>query len=140
MIIKDVVLSKGLTGFYFDDQQAIRLGNYTENGLSYDGEPVTPGFVKIRQAGESVSVQLILEDGQVAFGDCAAVQYSGAGGRDPLSWLIVYSQIEEYVLPPVDGRTISRSGDHTQINGGPTPSLFAMGFPTILDAGQKAGI
>ena len=24
MIIKDVVLSKGLTGFYFDDQQAIR--------------------------------------------------------------------------------------------------------------------
>ena len=27
---------------------------------------------------------LILEDGQIAWGDCAAVQYSGAGGRDPL--------------------------------------------------------
>ncbi len=27
---------------------------------------------------------LVLEDGQVAYGDCAAVQYSGAGGRDPL--------------------------------------------------------
>ena len=26
----------------------------------------------------------ILEDGQVAYGDCAAVQYSGVGGRDPL--------------------------------------------------------
>ncbi len=27
---------------------------------------------------------LVLEDGQIAYGDCAAVQYSGAGGRDPL--------------------------------------------------------
>lgn len=108
MIIKDVVLSKGFTGFYFDDQQAIRLGNYTENGLSYDGEPVTPGFVKIRQAGESVSVQLILEDGQVAFGDCAAVQYSGAGGRDPLFLADEYiPQIEEYVLPKLIGRKLT---------------------------------
>lgn len=27
---------------------------------------------------------IILEDKQIAFGDYAAVQYSGAGGRDPL--------------------------------------------------------
>ena len=27
---------------------------------------------------------LLLDDGGVEFGDCAAVQYSGAGGRDPL--------------------------------------------------------
>lgn len=26
----------------------------------------------------------VLEDGQVAYGDCAAVHYSGVGGRDPL--------------------------------------------------------
>ena len=107
MIIKDVVLSKGLTGFYFDDQQAIRLGNYTENGLSYDGEPVTPGFVKIRQAGESVSVQLILEDGQVAFGDCAAVQYSGAGARSTFLADEYIPQIEEYVLPKLIGRKLT---------------------------------
>ncbi|HBN97467.1 MAG TPA: methylaspartate ammonia-lyase, partial [Firmicutes bacterium] len=49
MRIKDVVLSKGLTGFYFDDQKAIRQGDYVENGLGYDGEPMTPGFTKIRQ-------------------------------------------------------------------------------------------
>lgn len=108
MIIKDVVLSKGLTGFYFDDQQAIRLGNYTENGLTYDGEPITPGFVKIRQAGESVSVQLVLEDGQVAYGDCAAVQYSGAGGRDPLFLADEYiPQIQEYVVPRLVGRKLT---------------------------------
>lgn len=42
------------------------------------------GFTSVRQAGESISVLFILEDGQIAHGDCAAVQYSGAGGRDPL--------------------------------------------------------
>ena len=100
MRIKDVVLSKGLTGFYFDDQKAIRQGNYVENGLSYDGDPVTPGFTKIRQAGESISVQLVLEDGQVAYGDCAAVQYSGAGGRDPLFLADDYLPVlEKYVVP-----------------------------------------
>lgn len=83
MKIVDVVLSKGSTGFYFDDQKAIKMGAKND-GLAYVGDPVTPGFTSIRQPGESISVQLVLEDGSVAVGDCAAVQYSGAGGRDPL--------------------------------------------------------
>lgn len=108
MRITDVVLSKGLTGFYFDDQKAIRLGNFTENGLAYDGQPVTPGFTSIRQAGESVSIQLVLDNGQVAYGDCAAVQYSGAGGRDPLFLADQYIPlIEKYVVPALMGRELS---------------------------------
>lgn len=83
MKIKDVVCSRGLTGFYFDDQRAIKTGA-DHDGFTYIGNPVTPGFQKVRQAGECVSVMIVLEDGQVAYGDCAAVQYSGAGGRDPL--------------------------------------------------------
>ncbi len=47
------------------------------------GRPRTPGFASLRQPGQAVSVRLLLDDGQVAHGDCAAVQYSGAGGRDP---------------------------------------------------------
>ena len=140
-MIKDVVLSKGLTGFYFDDQRAIRRGNYSENGFTYDGVPVTPGFVKIRQAGESVSVQLVLEDGQVAYGDCAAVQYSGAGGRDPLFLADSYiPQIEAYVVPRLLGRKLTsfreladeidglRNGDgkplHTAIRYGVTQAIL----------------
>ncbi|NMA61222.1 MAG: methylaspartate ammonia-lyase [Firmicutes bacterium] len=108
MKIKDVVLSKGLTGFYFDDQKAIRKGNFRENGLAYDGDPVTPGFTSIRQAGESVSVQLVLENGQVAYGDCAAVQYSGAGGRDPLFLADDYIPLmEKYVVPVLKGKTLT---------------------------------
>lgn len=108
MKIKDVVLSKGLTGFYFDDQKAIRQGNFQENGLAYDGAPVTPGFTSIRQAGESVSVQLVLDNGQVAYGDCAAVQYSGAGGRDPLFLADDYIPLlEKYVVPVLKGKTLT---------------------------------
>lgn len=83
MKIIDVIASPGLTGFYFDDQKAIKAG-VGHDGFAYTGEPMTPGFTAVRQRGESISVMLILEDGQVAYGDCAAVQYSGAGGRDPL--------------------------------------------------------
>ena len=83
MKIVNVVCSKSRTGFYFDDQRAIKNGA-KHDGFTYVGDAVTPGFHSIRQAGEAVSVSIILEDGQVAYGDCAAVQYSGAGGRDPL--------------------------------------------------------
>jgi methylaspartate ammonia-lyase len=83
MKIIDVVCSAGRTGFYFDDQRAIKKGA-AQDGFTYQGEVMTDGFSAIRVAGESISVMLILEDGQVAYGDCAAVQYSGAGGRDPL--------------------------------------------------------
>ena len=83
MKIKDIVCAKGMTGFYFDDQRAIKQGAQ-HDGFNYVGESLTPGFTAIRQPGECVSVMFVLEDGQVAYGDCAAVQYSGAGGRDPL--------------------------------------------------------
>jgi methylaspartate ammonia-lyase len=83
MRIVDVVCSASKTGFYFDDQRAIKT-NAVADGNTYKGEPVTEGFTSVRQAGEAISVMLILEDGQIAYGDCAAVQYSGAGGRDPL--------------------------------------------------------
>ena len=83
MKIANIVCSGGRTGFYFDDQRAIKKGA-GHDGVFYIGAPVTDGFTSVRQAGESISVMIILEDGQVAYGDCAAVQYSGAGGRDPL--------------------------------------------------------
>ncbi len=83
MKIIDVVCAPGQTGFFFDDQLAIKNGA-KHDGAFYLGKPVTPGFTAIRQAGEAVSVLFVLENGAVAHGDCAAVQYSGAGGRDPL--------------------------------------------------------
>jgi methylaspartate ammonia-lyase len=81
--IIDMICAPGRTGFFFDDQQAIKAGAVAD-GATYGGNPVTGGFSSVRQAGESISVMLILEDNRIAHGDCAAVQYSGTGGRDPL--------------------------------------------------------
>jgi len=104
MKIIDLVCSAGRTGFYFDDQRAIKQGA-GHDGVFYVGAPVTEGFRSVRQAGESISVMLILEDGQVAYGDCAAVQYSGAGGRDPLFLAEDFIPvIENYIKPQLVGK------------------------------------
>ncbi|MGB9857218.1 MAG: methylaspartate ammonia-lyase [Dictyoglomaceae bacterium] len=83
MKIKSALYSIGLSGFYFDDQRAIKAGA-REDGFAYRGVPLTPGYETVRQKGESLSIIFILEDGDFAYGDCAAIQYSGAGGREPL--------------------------------------------------------
>jgi methylaspartate ammonia-lyase len=45
-------------------------------------------------------VLLLLDDGGTEFGDCAAVQYSGAGGRDPLFTAAdAVAAVEEVVAP-----------------------------------------
>ena len=106
MKIVNVVCSKGRTGFYFDDQRAIKAGA-KHDGFTYVGESVTPGFHSIRQSGEAVSVMIVLEDGQVAYGDCAAVQYSGAGGRDPLFLAEEFIPvIEKEIKPLLVGREL----------------------------------
>lgn len=123
MKIVDVILSKSYTGFYFDDQKAIKMGAKTD-GLVYLGEPVTPGFTKIRMPGEAISIQLVLEDGLVANGDCAAVQYSGAGGRDPLFLADEFIPFIEENLKPlligediVNFRSLADKYDNLKING-----------------------
>ncbi len=107
MKITNLVYSAGKTGFFFDDQKAIKT-TAKSNGNAYIGEPATPGFTSVRQAGESISVMLVLEDGQVAYGDCAAVQYSGAGGRDPLFLAKDFIPvIEKEIKPLLVGKEIT---------------------------------
>ncbi len=108
MKIIDVILTKSYTGFYFDDQKAIKQGA-GHDGFMYVGEAVTEGFTSIRQAGEAISVQLVLEDGTVGYGDCAAVQYSGAGGRDPLFLADEFIEfIEKNIKPMLIGEDVSK--------------------------------
>jgi methylaspartate ammonia-lyase len=83
MQIRDVLCSVGRSGYFNKDLQAVRAG-VQANGFSYDGKPLTPGFHCVIQPGESISVMLLLEDGQVAYGDCIDVIFTAAAGRDPL--------------------------------------------------------
>ena len=146
MKIIDVLASPGLTGFYFDDQKAIKAGA-GHDGFAYAGEAMTPGFTAVRQRGESISVMLILEDGQVAYGDCAAVQYSGAGGRDPLFLAEDFiSIIMEEIRPKLVGqeldsfRRIADLVEHSQRpNGVRYHTAIRYGVSqAILDAVAKA--
>ena len=96
----------GYSSFYFDDQQAIKKGA-GQDGFVYVGQAVTAGFRDIRQAGECVSVLLVLENGAVAVGDCAAVQYSGAGGRDPLFLGANFAPfLDRHLRPLLEGREV----------------------------------
>ena len=93
-----------VAGFFFDDQRAIKAGAEAD-GVTYRGEPMTEGFGRIREAGEALTVELELSDGTIASGDCAAVQYSGAGGRDPLFRAERYrSVVEDRVADALVGR------------------------------------
>ena len=107
MKIKNVLLTKSYTGFYFDDQRAIKAGA-GHDGFFYLGEPMTTGFQGVRQAGEAISIQLIMEDGSIGYGDCAAVQYSGAGGRDPLFLAEDFIPfLEKNIVPKLIGEDVS---------------------------------
>jgi len=145
MKIIDVVCSKGRTGFYFDDQRAIKNGA-GHDGTFYVGAPMTEGFRAIRQAGESISVMLVLEDGQIAYGDCAAVQYSGAGGRDPLFLAAEFIPlIEKYIKPELVGkeadnfRALAAMMEAIQIDGKRLHTAIRYGVSqALLDAVAKA--
>jgi len=92
--IEAVHATPGVAGFFFDDQRAIKRGA-SEDGVAYEGEPATDGFESVRQAGEALLLEVELSDGTVVHGDCAAVQYSGAGGRDPLFRAAEYAPVVE---------------------------------------------
>ena len=145
MKIIDVVCSAGRTGFYFDDQRAIKKGA-AHDGMFYSGETVTEGFTSVRQAGESISVMIILEDGQIAYGDCAAVQYSGAGGRDPLFLAKDFIPlIDKYIKPELVGkeadnfRSLCEMMEAITIDGKRLHTAIRYGVSqAILDAVAKA--
>ena len=145
MKITKVICSKGRTGFFFDDQRAIKKGAVAD-GAAYVGQPVTDGFTSIRQAGEAISVMLILEDGQIAYGDCAAVQYSGAGGRDPLFLAEDFIPvIESEIAPMLVGqeadsfRRLAEMIDHPEKAGKKFHTAIRYGVTqAILDAVAKA--
>ena len=107
MRISKVLACPGLNGFYTDDKAAIRAGA-VEDGFVYRGRPVTPGFHAIRQAGESASIILVLENGDYAFGDALTVQYSAAGGRSRLiSGEEMAAQAVAALRPRLEGRSIA---------------------------------
>jgi methylaspartate ammonia-lyase len=83
MHVKDIICAAGRSGYMHRDLLAIKSGKAKPNGSLYEGAPMSPGFTKIIEPATIISVMLVLEDGQIAFGDCADVILAGVAGRDP---------------------------------------------------------
>ncbi|EEA03426.1 Methylaspartate ammonia-lyase [Burkholderia sp. H160] len=97
--IQKVLASPGVGSFFFDDQAAIKAGA-KRDGAAYIGKAQTPGFKAVREPSESVSVMFLLSDGYIAKGDCASVQYTGVGGREPRFHADQLAAQIEQELPP----------------------------------------
>jgi methylaspartate ammonia-lyase len=145
MKIIEVLAVPVRTGFFADDQAAI-LDGAKRDGGAYVGAPVTPGFRAVRQAGEAVSVMLLLDDGQVAHGDCASVQYSGVGGRDAVfDSALATTIISEHIAPLLRGheitafRSIAERVDALTVDGHPLHTAIRYGVTqALLDATARA--
>ena len=136
MRIADVLAVPVRGGFFTDDQAAILAGAEHE-GFGYVGEPRTPGFTAIRQPAQALSVLLVLADGSVEHGDCAAVQYSGVGGRDPVFDAASARRVVlETVAPELRGRDVTdfrtlaedldRAPLHTAVRYGLSQAVLAV--------------
>lgn len=115
MRIEAIRATPGVSAFYFDDQAAITDGA-PRDGFTYDGEPQTPGYQQIREPGQALLIDLELTDGRHVRGDCAAVQYSGVGDRDPLFRAENHvSAVEQNLAPKLVGRDAAAVAENAQI-------------------------
>jgi len=105
--VSKILASSGLTGYYSDDKAAIRELAVLD-GHFYLGEPKTRGYSSIRMPGESLSIILILENGDYVYGDCCSSQYSGDGGRaEPFSAKKGVDIVDNYINKDIEGIEIT---------------------------------
>jgi len=141
MKIKKVLCVLGLTGFYMDDKEAIREGAKSD-GFIYKGRPLTSGFDSIRQPGEAVSVIFVMENGDIAYGDCAIAQYAASGGREvPMRAKDLVKIIKKEVVPMLEGKNLvsfkkaAEEFDRFEIDGERLPVSIRYGVTqAILEA------
>ncbi len=145
MKIRKLLAEKGLGGYVWTDRAALKKGAQ-KDGLFYKGEPVTIGFKAIRVPAEAACILLILEDGQIAYGDCVAVVYTGGWGRDPFFSVDSYIPIIEKEIAPLfenyelkDFNKSAKYLDELKINGARLHTAIRYGITqAILDAVAKA--
>lgn len=141
--IESVVCAVGHAAFFSDDQAAIRAGA-VHDGFLYVGAPITSGFRAIRTPGQALSVLLVLDNGHVAHGDCAEVQYPGVGGRSELfDAEAAHELVSVQLAPLLRGRELAYDlldeVDRLQIGGASLPTPIRYGVTqALLDAVANA--
>jgi methylaspartate ammonia-lyase len=105
-IIKHVLAVPATGGYYVEDLMTLQNSPLPVD-QRYTAESSTPGFGRVREVAEGVSVGLVLDTGQVAWGDCVAVAYSGKAGRAAVFRAVDgLTTIREVVNSVLEGREL----------------------------------
>ena len=132
MKVKDVICAAGRSGYMHRDLLAIKAGKAKPNGSLYDGEPMSPGFTRIIEPATIISIMLVLEDGQVAVGDCVDVIFTGAAGRDALFQARQHYVIDQFrILSPKQGSLPRIYLEHAPPREHPTDTQPVVTDPTV---------
>ena len=103
MRIVKVIFAPGQGAFYSDDLAAMKAGA-ARDGMVYPGAALTPGFSTVRSPAQALGVGLVLDGGQIAWGDAMTVQYAGIGGRkSPLDAKALVRRLEAELPPRLIG-------------------------------------
>ncbi len=90
-------------GWYVDDKHAFIAAAKVDHYL-VTGRPVTPGFVRIREPGEVVSILIRLSNGTTVVGEGGSVTYAGIAGRDPVFRAeAAVATVEQHIAPAFTG-------------------------------------
>lgn len=105
--ITQVIAVPAVGAYYVEDLAALQA-RPTALPDRYTADPVTPGFRRVREPAEALSVGLVLSTGQVAWGDCVGVAYGGKAGRDPVFRSAEgLALIRQVVAPALEGRALA---------------------------------
>ena len=85
MKIVDVVCAPGKTGFYFDDQRAIKKGA-VQDGFFYNGTPVTQGFSMCARPGKPFPCSWFWRTDKLPGGTAPQCNTAAAGAGIPFFW------------------------------------------------------
>jgi methylaspartate ammonia-lyase len=108
---------------YYEDLAALRA-QPVPLPLRFTAPAVTPGFRAVREVAEAVSVGLVLDSGQVAWGDCVASSEGGQDGRDPVFRASDgLAAIERFVVPALEGQALGSFRELASILSGLTQSV-----------------
>jgi methylaspartate ammonia-lyase len=138
--ISRLVASVGLACDYVTDFDAL-AGGAERDGLFYTGRPVTRGFNAITERARCLNLQLLLDDGSVALGDCLSVIFSGAHGREgPFLPEEHLETVANELAPQYEGREVTAFGALTdELRDTDLHPALAYGLSqALLDATAKA--
>jgi methylaspartate ammonia-lyase len=131
------VLAVPATGAGYAEDLAALQAQPLPLGERLTAPALTPGFRAVREVAEAVSIGLVLDSGQVAWGDCVAVSYGGLAGRDPVfRTRHGLAAVQRLVAPALEGRELSSFRELAALVDGLGVSRVAAASETPATAGS----